>query len=123
MIKNFFITGLSQETLKEKIELSINEQVQLNPEVLYSLYQEESGVIPFLKFVFPKKISIEQSDSDVIPKYFTFMSTEGDGSVSYFHSLIFYEQITNHDIKEDFDHHAARMKNKMRQKSSSLFKR
>ncbi len=119
MIKNFFITGLSQETLKEKIELSINEQVQLNPEVLYSLYQEESGVIPFLKFVFPKQISIEQSDSDVIPKYFTFMSTEGDGSVSYFHSLIFYEQITQHDIKEDFDHHAARMKNKMRHKGAS----
>jgi hypothetical protein len=45
------------------------------------------------------------------------MSTEGDGSVSYFHSLIFYEQITQHDIKEDFDQHAARMKQKMRQKS------
>jgi hypothetical protein len=45
----------------------------------------------YLKFVFPEKISIEQRDLNVIPKFFTFMSTDGEGSNSYFHCLVFYE--------------------------------
>ena len=55
------------------------------------MYDEEIEMKPYLKFVFPEKISIERSDRTVAPKYFTFMSTDGDGVNAYFHCLIFHE--------------------------------
>lgn len=59
----------------------------------------------YLQFVFPAQISIErQQESDIIvPKFFTFMATDSDGFTSYFHCLIFYEQFTKDEIKNDFD--------------------
>jgi len=36
------------------------------------------------------------------------MSTDGEGSNSYFHCLVFYEQFTQHDIKHDFDQNSAK---------------
>jgi len=59
----------------------------------------------YLKFIFPAKITIErkeESDS-VVPKFFTFMSTDCDGHNAYFHCLVFFEYFTNEDIKNDFD--------------------
>jgi hypothetical protein len=61
IIRNFFITGLKQETLKAKMDdnSTIEDQVNLKPEVLFSLYQPESEMESYLKFVFPENISIE----------------------------------------------------------------
>lgn len=61
----------------------------------------------YLKFVFPGMISIERSDEAVVPKFFTFMSTDENGINAYFHCLIFYEQFSMDDIKFDFDPEAA----------------
>ena len=103
IIRNFFVAGLSQGTLAEKTQLNtpIQEQIDIPPEVLFSLYQPEME--SYLKFVFPENISIEQRALEVIPKFFTFMSTDAEGSNSYFHCLLFYEQFTRHDIQVDFD--------------------
>jgi hypothetical protein len=38
IIRNFFIAGLKQETLTDKIDASIEDQVGIPPEVLFSLY-------------------------------------------------------------------------------------
>ena len=43
-----------------------------------------------------------------MPKFFTFMSTDENGSNSYFHCLIFYEFFTQSDIISDFDIAAAK---------------
>jgi hypothetical protein len=56
----------------------------------------------YLKFVFPAQISIERNKETVVPKYFTFMSTDCDGINAYFHCLVFYEQISS-DLQKDFD--------------------
>jgi hypothetical protein len=61
----------------------------------------------YLKFVFPGSISIERSDEAVVPKFFTFMSTDENGINAYFHCLIFHEQFSMDDIKFDFDPEAA----------------
>jgi len=61
----------------------------------------------YLKFVFSDNISIERSDNEVVPKFFTFMSTDENGSNAYFHCFIFYEQFNMDDIKYDFDPEAA----------------
>ena len=55
----------------------------------------------YLKFIFPAKITIEktQASDAVVPKFFTFMSTDSDGYNAYFHCLLFFEQFTNEDIK------------------------
>ena len=59
----------------------------------------------YLKFIFPAKITIERTEESdsVVPKFFTFMSTDSDGHNAYFHCLLFFEQFTNDDIKNDFD--------------------
>lgn len=44
------------------------------------------------------------------------MSTDAEGSNSYFHCLIFYEQFTRHDIKVDFDHQGAFMRRQQENK-------
>ena len=57
IIRNFFIAGLTQETLGQKIDEPIQDQIDIPPEVLFSLYQSEME--SYLKFVFPENISIE----------------------------------------------------------------
>jgi hypothetical protein len=57
----------------------------------------------FLKFVFPDKIEIKQDESDVVPKFFTFMSTDAEGQVAFFHCLTYYEKYTLNDIFNDYD--------------------
>jgi hypothetical protein len=74
-----------------------------DPEVLFSLYQSSDDVSMFLKFVFPDKIEIKQDESDVVPKFFTFMSTDAEGMVAFFHCLIYYEKYTLNDIFNDYD--------------------
>jgi hypothetical protein len=73
--------------------MKLSEQINIPPEVLFSLYASVSEMQSYLKFVFPAQISIErQQESDIIvPKFFTFMSTDSDGFNAYFHCLIFYE--------------------------------
>lgn len=55
------------------------------------MYESESEMEKYLKFIFPEKISIERQQKSVVPKFFTFMCTDGDGNNSYFHCLTFYE--------------------------------
>lgn len=91
IIKNFFITGLKQNTLRTYVEKPLQQQVNIAPEVLFSLYRPDAEMEPYLKFVFPERISIERRVQSVVPKFYTFMSTDGDGINAYFHCLIFYE--------------------------------
>lgn len=55
------------------------------------MYELESEMENYLKFVFPSNISIEHDDQQVKPKFFTFMSTDANGINAYYHCLIFYE--------------------------------
>ena len=65
------------------------------------MYTSELEMNPYLKFVFPENISIEKQYESVVPKFFTFMSTDGDGVNSYFHCLIFHEQISKYDVLKE----------------------
>ena len=38
------------------------------------------------------------------------MSTDGEGTNSYYHCLVFYEQFTQHDIQYDFDQEGAEIR-------------
>ena len=71
--------------------MRLQDQVNIKPEVLFSLYQTDHEMSSYLKFVFPASISIERSDEAVVPKFFTFMSTDENGINAYFHCFIFYE--------------------------------
>jgi len=57
----------------------------------------------FLKFVFPNKIDFKYDEKEVVPKFFTFMSTDAEGMVAFFHCLIYYEKYTLNDIFNDYD--------------------
>jgi len=48
----------------------------------------------YLKFIFPQGVSVETNKENVVPKFFTFMSTDENGINAYFHCLIFFEQFT-----------------------------
>ena len=41
IIKDFLIAGLSQATLKQRIQGSMRDQISIEPEVLFSLYQSQ----------------------------------------------------------------------------------
>jgi len=73
------------------------------------MYQSNEEVQPFLKFVFPDKIEIKYDENDVVPKFFTFMSTDAEGMVAFFHCLIYYEKYTLNDIFNDYDEGNERM--------------
>ena len=105
LIKNFFIAGLSQETIRTRVDMKFQDQINIEPEILFSMYQSNSEMQSYLKFIFPSKIAIERTENSdaVVPKFFTFMSTDSDGHNAYFHCLFFFEQFTNDDIKADFD--------------------
>lgn len=67
------------------------------------MYSASEDMEQYLKFVYPERISIERKLDSTAPKFFTFMSTDGNGINCYFHSLIYWEQFTLHDIKKDYD--------------------
>ena len=121
IIKNFFITGLRQDTLRTYVDKPLKQQVNIPPEVLFSLYMPDAEMEPYLKFVYPERISIERRVQSVVPKFYTFMSTDGDGINAYFHCLIFYEQFSLYDIKKDFDFEAPTAAEKLRRQKSRLY--
>lgn len=52
--------------------------------------------------MFPTNLTVEYKAQD--PRYFTFMSTDATGINSFFHVLIFYEEVNEAEIeREDFD--------------------
>lgn len=58
----------------------------------------------YLMRIFPEKVSIEgQKGECVVPKFFTFMSTDPEGANQYFHCLMYYEQFTKFDVLHDDD--------------------
>lgn len=38
LIKNFFIAGLSQDTLRTRVDMKFDDQINIEPEVLFSMY-------------------------------------------------------------------------------------
>ena len=38
LIKNFFIAGLSQDTLRNRVDMKFSDQINIEPEVLFSMY-------------------------------------------------------------------------------------
>ncbi len=121
IIKNFFITGLKQDTLRTYVDKPLKQQISIPPEVLFSLYSPQEEMEPYLKFVFPERITIERRVESVVPKFYTFMSTDGDGINAYFHCLIFYEQFSLYDIKKDFDVEATTAAEKQRRQMSARY--
>ena len=51
--------------------------------------------------MFPENIEIQYKPIE--PKFYTFMSTDGGGFNSFFHCLIFYEEINEAELLYDFD--------------------
>lgn len=43
----------------------------------------------------------------MLPKFFTFMGLDNDVEQQYFHTMIFYEEISKKSIVEDYDPEAA----------------
>ena len=104
IIKNFMIAGLSQETLKDRIVRPIREQINIPPEILFSMYTDADDMRQYLKHIFPNKISIEYAvREEIIPRFFTFMCTDAEGINTYFHCLFYYEQINKFDVLHDDD--------------------
>jgi hypothetical protein len=60
-LKNFFIAGLNQDTLRTRVDMKLADQINIDPEILFSLYQSGSEMESYLKFIFPAKIAIEKS--------------------------------------------------------------
>lgn len=108
LIKNFFISGLSQTTLRDEIFPAGNDTEKrdlynLQPEMLFSLYEEPEKMNMYLGQVFPDKISILRGEKLIDPKFFSFMSVDMNGFNQYNHCLIFYERFTAELIRTDFD--------------------
>ena len=51
----------------------------LDPDVLFSLYEEKNRVSSYLNQIFPDKVRILQTEKMVDPKFFTFMSVDENG--------------------------------------------
>lgn len=51
--------------------------------------------------MFPEKITIEFNANE--PKFYTFMSTDSSGFNSFFHCLIFYDEINEAELAFDLD--------------------
>ena len=84
MIKNFFIGGLTQRKLQSDIfpkdsKEKKKDMFNLEPEMLFSLYEEPEKMAAYLGQVFPDKVRILQTEKMVDPKFFTFMSVDAEG--------------------------------------------
>jgi len=112
LIKNFFIAGLSQHTLRDEIFPETSKEVMkkdlfnLDPQMLFSLYEEPEKMSLYLQQVFPDKVRILQTEKMVDPKFFSFMSVDMNGFNQYNHCLIFYERFNPELIRDDFDTNA-----------------
>jgi hypothetical protein len=77
------------------------------------LYESESDMDSYLKFIFPEAVSLERQRTAVVPKFFTFMCTNAEGINSYFHCLIYFEQFTVFDMLHDDDPKLDEMRRKL----------
>ena len=103
VIKNFLISGLSQETLKDRIQKSLGEQTNIMPEIIFSLYEPEEESQKILPLIFPQKVDILENPSEEVmkPKFFTFMTTDPLGVNTFTHCIIYYELFTKYDALHD----------------------
>lgn len=54
--------------------------------------------------MFPDKIQVKFKSAEImLPKFFTFMNLDNDVEQQYFHTMIFYEEISKKSIVEDYD--------------------
>ena len=67
------------------------------------MYSVKSAVESRLNFVFPDKVRVNFTENDSIPKFFTFVGTDGDVEQQYFHTLIYYEKISKEVILHDYN--------------------
>ena len=117
IIQNFMMAGISQSELKARIQMPIRQHVNISPEVLYSLYGAEEEMYGYLKFIFPCKISIEHNcNQSLVPRFFTFMSTNPEGINSYYHCLIFHEQVNKFDLLHEDDESIEEVVRKLKKK-------
>lgn len=103
VIKNFLISGLSQETIKDRIQKSMFYQTNINPEIIFSLYEPEEDSQKMLNLIFSQKVDIIESPSEeaIKPKFFTFMTTDQLGVNTFAHCIIYYELFTKYDALHD----------------------
>lgn len=76
---------------------------RLEPETLFSLYEDSVHTDPLAQRVFPERIDVLRSNRLSQPRFFSFMSCDGSGLLHYNHCLIFYERLTEEQILHDFD--------------------
>ena len=75
----------------DRVSRTYKEQVNISPEVLFSMFKTDFDVVDHLKFVFPYKIAIERQSCNVAPRFFTFVSTDDQGFIAFYHCLVFFE--------------------------------
>jgi hypothetical protein len=53
--------------LRQYVDKPLKDQNFIDPEVLFSMYSTPEEMEPYLKFVYPEKISIERQQKAVVP--------------------------------------------------------
>lgn len=73
------------------------------PEILFSMYSKREAVEPYLDLIFPRQVVAKFDKSLCMPTFHTFVSTDDAGYQSYYHTLVYYEQVSKESIINDFD--------------------
>ena len=118
LIENFFISGLSFETLLSefKIKGPGKAAVNLDPEILFSMYDESSDCQKYTHFIFPQKVSAQVEK--IMPMFHSFCSQDENGAQSFFHCFIAHEELTEYDLTEQ--KHTPQDLIKMREKKENI---
>ena len=112
--------GISFETLLSEFKIKKddvgNRAIDLDPEVLFSMYDDTQECQKFAHFVFPQKISVQVEK--IMPKFHSFCSQDENSVQSFFHCFIFHEELSEYDLTDyKFTEHDL---NKMREKNQYI---
>ena len=94
LIENFFVVGLNLETLIEQDRKNQwLELINVQPQVLFSMYSPEQVCSAYLQFVYPEGVSVWFETDPPKPSFSSFMTTNATGTNAYFHIFRYYEKV------------------------------
>lgn len=67
------------------------------------MYSKKEAVEPYVDLMFPQQVVAKFIKTFCVPTFHTFVSTDDAGFQSYYHTLIYYEQVSKDSIINDFD--------------------
>lgn len=67
------------------------------------MYSKKEAVEPYVDLIFPKQVIVNFKRDECLPTFHTFVSTDDAGFQSYYHTLIYYEQVSMDAVINDFD--------------------